>query len=672
MSVGPSAPRAGHRLLPLSRGIGSNHPAVASPLVMARSTAGLFAAGGVIALVGTGPGHSAGMQVRLIRLLAWAAVAAGAGVWRARHRLPRWSYHLTVAAGTVLISLATAASGGVTSASLFASLYLLVAVEVFFFFRWPVALAHLGAAVVGAQVAFGVVGMPLANRAALVALTVVIAVTVGWLARRVDDAETDGLTGLANRRGFDRALQEQLTTAAYDGRPLVVALLDLDHFKAVNDTGGHAEGDRLLRVTAQAWRAALSPGQVLARYSGDEFAVLLPGHTPHSAVSTAETLRGLLPAGRTCSVGIAARAPGDSLSLLVGRADAALYDAKRTGPNRISHLALIPAVEPAAADLARGLRAGELFVVYQPLVDLTSGDTVGVEALVRWRHPTRGLVGPDEFVPVAESGDLIHSLGRFVLEHAVAQGVRWREQHGLVVEIGVNAAGGELAQPDYAAEVLQLLTAAGLPAPQLTVEVTERTLDADSPQVLQTLQRLRAAGVRVSLDDFGTGYSSLSRLDRLPVDILKIDQSFIRPLRADSDTAVLAAIVALGTALGLEVVGEGVETAAQAAILHRLGCGLAQGYHFGRPVEAVDDAPPRRGRTSPVPPHPAKRTSVTVTVCAYGPRGDNPIRGPRPARVGGRRRPRRTAAIRVTPHRPPTRRRPGPPPAEPTPLRWRG
>lgn len=481
---------------------------------------------------------------------------------------------------------------------MYASLYLLVAVEAFFFVRWPAALAHLTVALVGAPLAFSVVGVPLANRASLVALPAVIAVTVGWLVRRIGDADTDGLTGLANRRGFDRVLRGQLSAAGRDDRLLAVALLDLDHFTAVNDTGGRSEGDRLLRVTAQTWQAALGPAQVLARSGGGEFALLLPGHTMHSAAGVAEILRDRLPAGRTCSVGIAARAEGDSVSLLVGRADAALNDAKRGGRNRISW-GPTSTDDVAAADLARGLRAGELFVVYQPMVDLTSEETVGVEALVRWRHPTRGLVGPDGFIPIVEAGDLIHVIGRFVLAEAVAQGVRWREQHGLLLEIAVNAAGGELTRPGYADDVLQLLTDAGLPANRLTVEVTERTLDADSPQVLKTLQELQAAGVRVSLDDFGTGYSSLSRLDRLPVDVLKIDQSFIRPLRAGSDTAVLAAVVALGTALGLEVVGEGVETAEQAGILYRLGCGQAQGYHFGRPAAVTDDVPARADH--PVP-----------------------------------------------------------------------
>lgn len=587
-----SGPPRWRRVLaaPLAWAGPQRRPVVATPAVMALASGGLYVSGGVLSLIGSLAGPHPGMAVLPVRLLAVGAVVMGLVLLASRRRLPRWFYHLTVVLGTVLISVTVALSGSTTAALAYGSGYAFVAIDCFFFFSWPAALVQLATAIVGAVVAFRAVGVPAADATLPIGVTVAVALAVGWLVRQADSAEVDGSTGLPNRRGFDRALREAVDRAAPADRPLALAFVDLRHLEQVGEQQGRARGDRLLRVTAQGWEHRLHPGQLLARFDGSVFALLLPGGRAEDATALVRELRGDLHAPLTCSAGIAVRQAGDSATAMVERADAARHEARRAGGDRVAPGS--PGA-PSLAELRRAIAGDELFLAFQPVLHLASDRVVGFEALVRWRHPTRGVLGPDAFVPAAEAGDLIHDLGLWVATEACRRAARWRAGDGSSPNVAVNVAGPELASPGYAARLLAVLRRTGLAADHLVLEVTETTMDADAVGVVATLSELRAHGVKIALDDFGTGYSSLNRLDRLPLDILKIDRSFIEPLdRPGADTTVLQAVVALAAALGVDVVAEGIETDAQDAVVRGLGCAFGQGYLYGRPREVVGDSPP--------------------------------------------------------------------------------
>ena len=550
---------------------------------MGTTTGGMFAIGGLFALLGTLTDGGLLENAGAVRALAAGAIAGGVAVLLGRDRIPRVAYHLIVLLGTAIITAGVWLSGSPSSPA-FAALYVFVALDCFFFPPLA-ATGHIVVMLAGAELAFAHTSVPVGWQLLSMGSTVCVAVVVGWLVRRADAAELDPLTGLLNRRGFDRAVEEALTRAGRDGRPLALALLDLDHFKNVNDTLGHGVGDALLLQASREWRATLRAGHVLARCGGDEFAVVLPDTTATEALILVDRLRAGVPDGRTCSAGISVAEPGDSVSMLVSRADAALYDAKRRGRDRTGHFARISARD---RELRTALDRDELFLLYQPVVQLPTGQVVGREALLRWRHPRSGVLDPSGFVPDAEHGPLVHELGRWVMEHSLADAAGWRGAQsaadGPAPVVAINVAGPELRSRHYADRLLDRLRTAGVPPDAVVLEVTESTLDADSPDVVATLTRLRRAGVHVALDDFGTGWSSLSRLDRLPVDILKIDRSFVARLgRPGADLTMLRTIVAIGRALKLDIVAEGVETADQAAAVVAAGCGFAQGFHYGRP-----------------------------------------------------------------------------------------
>jgi diguanylate cyclase (GGDEF)-like protein len=419
----------------------------------------------------------------------------------------------------------------------------------------------------------------------------------------------DPLTGLPNRTLFLDRLQHALDRAGRSGDAgPAVLFCDLDDFMTVNDSLGHLAGDELLRAVADRLGDGLRPGDTAARLGGDEFAVLLEGVAlPGTAVAVAERILATLRApitvqGRqifaSASIGIAMHL--DSGGDLLRAADVAMYQAKSAGRGRHAVYAQSMQADAVArleleADLQHALDRGELEVHFQPLVELRTSRLVGFEALVRWRHPERGLVLPADFIPLAEETGRLERIDRFVLHEACRQLVRWRARYpgsGLDT-VTVNVSGRALWGDGLDAVVQEALDATRLPPQQLMLELTETTLMKDIPTARAALEAVRALGVRLAIDDFGTGYSSLRYLRAFPIDVLKMAKPFVDGLtEGGGDDALATAIVELGRNLGLEVVAEGIEDHAQLGHLRRIGCGYGQGYLYSKamPAHEVDRA----------------------------------------------------------------------------------
>jgi len=412
---------------------------------------------------------------------------------------------------------------------------------------------------------------------------------------REHEALHDELTGLANRRLFTRRLGDEL-----DLDDVAVLLLDIDRFKEVNDALGHEVGDRLLRVAAERVASAVPRSAVTARLGGDEFAVLLPGTGEAAARLLAMQMRDVLARPMVlggfsvavdASVGLAVVERGATAVTALRWADLAMNAAKQT---RVGLEVYRPELDQAdstrlglLADLRDAVAGDALDVFYQPKVDLRSGQVVGVEALVRWQHPELGRVGPDEFIPLAEHSTLITPLTLLVLRRALQDGQRWKAMTERF-SVAVNISPRSLLDPTFVDEVTRALARVELPASALILEITETSLMADPERAIVALQRLRQVGVRLSVDDLGTGYSSLAYLQRLPIDEIKIDRSFLDDFEAPSAQAVVGTIVDLGHRLGKQVVAEGVEVVESLEVLRRLGCDTAQGYWIARPMPADD------------------------------------------------------------------------------------
>jgi diguanylate cyclase (GGDEF)-like protein len=408
-----------------------------------------------------------------------------------------------------------------------------------------------------------------------------------------DLAMHDDLTGLANRRRFEQQLRRALGAG-----PALVALLDLDGFKKVNDDLGHAVGDRLIVVLAERLSAAVCPQATVARLGGDEFAVLVraePDRADHLVDTLAGVLREPVTAGGhqllvAASFGVTDGDGTDDPFEVLRRAEVAMYAAKERGDQRCRYTPELDehasAQSRLGAELRTALDTGQFRLVYQPIVSLPQGRVVAVETLVRWAHPERGMVGPVDFISVAEQNGLIVELGAWILRTACEQAARWRAEYGDAApeKISVNVSARQLDRPGFAAQVAEALADTGLPPSCLAVEVTE-TAVFEGGRALEALHELRRLGVRIALDDFGTGHSSLGLLQTVPVDILKVDKSFVDNITMAGRHAVIAtALIQVSDGLGLTAVAEGVETAEQAEQLYRLGYRLAQGYHFGRPT----------------------------------------------------------------------------------------
>ena len=411
----------------------------------------------------------------------------------------------------------------------------------------------------------------------------------------------DPLTGLANRALFtDRAQHAAVVRGRSADLGIAVLFLDVDDFKTVNDSLGHASGDLLLEAVGQRLTDAVRPSDTVARFGGDEFAVLIEDITErsdasHAAERIADALRvPFYVHGRevfvTASIGIAF---GHDAEELLRSADVAMYRAKSEG--KAHYVFYERAMDDAAhmrlqltADLRRAAFGGEFLLDYQPTVDLVTGRPAGLEALIRWTHPEIGRIEPLDFIPLAEETGLVVPIGRWALAEACSQAAHWHSRYPSdpPLTMSVNLSARQLQHAGLVDDVAAALRASGFPAPLLTLELTESVLVQGGKSAIEVLHALRKLGVRLALDDFGTGYSSLSYLSTLPVDIVKIDKSFIVGADDGADgVSVLRGIVQLGHALGLVLIAEGIESARQAEVLRDLGCPFGQGFHFWRPLD---------------------------------------------------------------------------------------
>jgi diguanylate cyclase (GGDEF)-like protein/PAS domain S-box-containing protein len=421
--------------------------------------------------------------------------------------------------------------------------------------------------------------------------------------RLAHQAIHDPLTGLPNRTFFVDRLRRALNDSDSPGQ-VAVLFIDLDHFKVVNDSLGHPAGDRLIVAIADRLRTATRPSDIVARFGGDEFTVLCTGVPDESTarelsdrVSVAVAKPVALAEGEvfvTASIGIAlSGGEMETPETLLRNADAAMYRAKDQGRARsaayesgahdraVQHLR-------TGNDLHRALERGELRLHYQPIVRLDTGSLSGFEALVRWQHPQRGLVGPGEFVELAEETGLVVPLGFWVFGEACRQAAEWHD-NGAMVTMSVNLSPRQLAEPTLTDDIARILEESGVHPDAIWLEITENTLMSDAEAAATALASLRTLGVHLSVDDFGTGYSSMSYLKRFPVEALKVDRSFVDGIgREPEDTAICTAVVSLARALGVRSIAEGVETPDQMAELRALGCDLGQGYLFGRPQLAEE------------------------------------------------------------------------------------
>lgn len=416
----------------------------------------------------------------------------------------------------------------------------------------------------------------------------------------------DSLTGLPNRALFVDRLEQALARALRHRGYVTVLFLDLDNFKAVNDAFGHEAGDRTLAAVGRRLQACVRPGDTVARFGGDEFAVLL--EYTKDAVGASRVVERIVESSRapialngralfvTCSIGVATSDPGqDEPNELLRRADQAMYGAKKSGKARYQLSS--PGVHAEAVErmkleeaLGRAVARGEFKLYYQPEVVLKTGEIVGMEALLRWDDPLRGVVSPASFVTLAETTGQIVPIGRWILHEACTQAAQWQEQYPEAPPlVSVNLSPIQFHQPTLVEEIAETLRRTGLNPGNLVLEITETFSMEDARHVTVAVQELKRLGVKLAIDDFGTGHASLSYLERFPVDVLKIDQSFVDRLGRDGEnaSALVSAMISFTQALGIEAVAEGVENVEQLDELDGMGCDMAQGFYFWEPLSDV-------------------------------------------------------------------------------------
>jgi diguanylate cyclase (GGDEF)-like protein len=585
---------------------------------MVRALGALYSLGGTLALVWTTLPHGPDGGDRIVAAMALLAMLfGGLLVVGAADRLPPASLHVILCLIQIVIFVAYIADGRPESDI---RLYFIWSTPyAAFYFGSRAAAAHMGWTALLLLVSLVVMDPGTHTRAPaafIMTMGTVLAtgVLVGWAARTLRSAEAaqrhqalhDPVTGLPNRLLLSDRIDQSLARADRGAGLVVVVFLDVDRFKLINDGMGHAAGDALLVQLGLRLKKVVRRSDTLARFGGDEFVIVyddvLPGEVGRlgDRIATAMAKPFELD-GRevvvTVSTGIAVATPGDVAETLLRNADAAMYQAKESGRNgsvvfddAMHQLAAVRL--DSEADLRHAQERGELRVHYQPIVDIVTENPVGIEALVRWEHPARGLVGPGDFIPMAEESGLIVPIGAWVLTQALVQAQYWRThipgaEHLFVT---INLSARQLLDPGLTQVVADAIDGAAIPAEAVHLEITESVVMNDVERSVKTLAALRSLGVRLAVDDFGTGYSSLSYLKRLPVNTLKIDQSFIDGLGGldPHDSSIVHAIISLARALDLDVIAEGVETAAQLSELRHLGAGLAQGYLWSRPLPPED------------------------------------------------------------------------------------
>lgn len=587
--------------------------------VIAAAKTLFWVAGGVVDVAvgyaerGT-PLRSAALLSMGLLALAFAALTRLAGT-----RMPPWGRHALFVVATIFCTLTVVAVPRPLAALALAGGFAFVITDALVFYPLRQAVTYVTVAVASCSTALlarADVPWPdvLVHSIVLLAPMVIIA----NLVRRAANAHQDPLTGLANRRAFDDILDATLLEVARSGSALSVAMIDLDHFKDVNDTAGHAAGDQLLQRLADSWSRQLPASVHAARLGGDEFAMIFPGYDGPAALRLVDSLRrtatSTLGIGLSCA--LAQSRPRESATDLLRRVDVVLYQAKTAGRGRC--LLVEDGHEQLAADLntallqaqalldvagepirrrgspdlilaeavpARpGAELAQLQVHYQPIIEMVDREVVGLEALLRWTHPVHGPQDAEAFIALAEAEGVIGDLGAFVLARACHDAHALQDASGRRLFLTVNVSGAELTCEHYPDVLAATLTMSGWPAAQLVLEVTESLIDADSAPALRALRRLRQLGVGVAIDDFGTGYSSLSRLDTLPASHLKLDRAFVATVTTSPSRArLVGAVATLSRAFDLHLIAEGIETADQADTLMRLGARLGQGYYYYRP-----------------------------------------------------------------------------------------
>ncbi len=429
--------------------------------------------------------------------------------------------------------------------------------------------------------------------------------------KAMHEATHDSLTGLPNRALFRDRIDQSLNPARSEGQKLAVLLLDLDRFKEINNTFGHYKGDKVLRQVATRLEGLLKGPETLARMGGDEFAYLLPrvGGVRDIQHMAEKIRKAMLPAfsleGMSLDIQVSMGAAifpehGDDGDTLIQRADVARYVAKEGRKGFVVYSHNLDKHSPRRltlmGELRQGIAKGEFFLLYQPKVDVHSGEMMSAEALVRWRHYKHGVIPPGDFIPLAERTGLIKDLSLFLLKRVLEQLAIWL-QEGLKVQVSVNVSAQDLLDSELPDVLAGLFTSYEVSPSQLVVEITETTIISDPERALQVMSRLADMGVKLSVDDFGTGYSSLSTLKRMPISEIKIDRSFVKDMMTNSnDEAIVQATIGLAHNLRLEVVAEGVETQEVAERLKALGCDALQGYFFSKPVPPEEFAALARGK----------------------------------------------------------------------------
>lgn len=417
-------------------------------------------------------------------------------------------------------------------------------------------------------------------------------------------AHYDDLTGLCNRRQLSQNLSDVLTKASQYNQKFAVLFVDLDRFKYINDSLGHDIGDEVLKIISQRMSSSMRHKDIVARFGGDEFVALMPViEQSNDAIQVAERILERVQEKIVCdgyeffltaSVGIAVYPiSGDSVTSILKSADTAMYEAKRLGKNRwYVHMPSMQEQMYSRFQLENDLRralgsSDEFYVEYQPQIDIQSGLIIGAEALLRWNHPSIGIIPPMEFIPIAEEAGLILDLGQFVLKSVCFQIKEWEAMGKQPVPIGINVSQMELAQPDFVNDFVSVLSDYNISPSQICVEITETALMKDEEQVRDKLRQIRQHGVRVMIDDFGKGYNSLGVLRQLPVDVMKIDSVFVRDVHTSlTDRSILSALVMLAHANELGVLAEGVEHGEQLSVLQQENCDEYQGFLFSPPISA--------------------------------------------------------------------------------------